>query len=246
MSTSEPPNREHAPASTARDTRIEQLLLAGLDRYFAGEFEHAIQVWSRVFFLDRGHARARAYIERARGALAERQREAEARIYRTDFSKHSLLDSGTLRMDLDVGRESANIFRRELPLGPPSPAVALAVVVEEAERRGQAELSHAVPTQTAKTVIAEPLATQTLATRTLATLWRARQRWGWSITQMLLVLLAAALLFGAGYVVAARDQLATWWAESSAPDPSLPVITSESSAGQKGAGPVRQHGSASR
>jgi len=35
-------------------------------------------VWSRVFFLDRANARARAYIERARSAVAERQRVAEA------------------------------------------------------------------------------------------------------------------------------------------------------------------------
>src|SRR5207237_355655 len=34
-------------------------------------------VWTRTLFLDRSHARARAYIERARSALAERQREAD-------------------------------------------------------------------------------------------------------------------------------------------------------------------------
>ena len=37
---------------------IEQLLLAGLDHYFSGDYEQAIHVWTRVFFLDRGHARA--------------------------------------------------------------------------------------------------------------------------------------------------------------------------------------------
>jgi hypothetical protein len=61
----------------ARSSRIEQLLLAGLDRYFAGRYEEAIDVWTRVAFLERRHGPARAYIERARGALAERQREAE-------------------------------------------------------------------------------------------------------------------------------------------------------------------------
>jgi tetratricopeptide (TPR) repeat protein len=60
-----------------REARVEDLLLAGLDHYFAGQHELAINVWTRVLFLDRGHARARAYIERARGALSERQREAE-------------------------------------------------------------------------------------------------------------------------------------------------------------------------
>jgi tetratricopeptide (TPR) repeat protein len=60
-----------------RDGKIEQLLLAGLDHYFAGEYQQAINVWTRTLFLDRNHARARAYIERARTALAERQREAD-------------------------------------------------------------------------------------------------------------------------------------------------------------------------
>ena len=56
---------------------IESLLVAGLDRYFAGDYDGAIHAWTRVLFLDRRHARARAYIERARLVLAERQRHAD-------------------------------------------------------------------------------------------------------------------------------------------------------------------------
>jgi hypothetical protein len=69
-----------APSSPPDDqaARIDQLLTAGLDEYFAGRYDGAVQVWSRVFFLDRTNARARAYIERARSAVAERQRVAEA------------------------------------------------------------------------------------------------------------------------------------------------------------------------
>lgn len=64
-----------------RDARVEELLLSGLDHYFAGQHELAVNVWTRVLFLDRGHARARAYIERARGAIAERQREGEELVH---------------------------------------------------------------------------------------------------------------------------------------------------------------------
>jgi tetratricopeptide (TPR) repeat protein len=60
-----------------RAARIEQLLLSGLDHYFGGHYEQAINIWTRVAFLERGHGRARAYIERARAALAERQRESD-------------------------------------------------------------------------------------------------------------------------------------------------------------------------
>ena len=81
------PRRSDLPADTAevperdRDARIEQLLVSGLDHYFNGQHELAINVWTRVLFLDRGHARARAYIERARSAVSERQREGEELIH---------------------------------------------------------------------------------------------------------------------------------------------------------------------
>ena len=61
-----------------RESRVEELLLAGLDQYFAGRYEQAIDVWTRVAFLDRRNSRAKAYIDRARGLVAERHREVEA------------------------------------------------------------------------------------------------------------------------------------------------------------------------
>jgi Tetratricopeptide repeat len=67
-----------------RDTRAEALLVEGLDRYFSGQYDDAIHLWTRVLFLDRSHARARAYIERARTALAERQRRADEMLHATD------------------------------------------------------------------------------------------------------------------------------------------------------------------
>lgn len=72
------------------DSRVEQLLSEGLEHYFNGRFEDAIHLWTRVLFLDRHHASARAYIERARSGIAERLR-------RTDESLQTiagLLDAG--------------------------------------------------------------------------------------------------------------------------------------------------------
>ena len=80
MSDPQPTDAAHPSGPTGdadREARIEQLLLTGLDHYFAGHHEQAINVWTRVVFLDRHHDRARAYIERARSAMAERQRELE-------------------------------------------------------------------------------------------------------------------------------------------------------------------------
>jgi tetratricopeptide (TPR) repeat protein len=75
------PRPAEALAGPERDARIEQLLLAGLDEYFAHRYEHAINLWTRVLFLDRQHDRARAYIERARRAQAERERESDAALH---------------------------------------------------------------------------------------------------------------------------------------------------------------------
>jgi hypothetical protein len=110
---SEPLRTAHThagPLSDAdRDARIEQLLLTGLDHYFSGRHAQAIDIWTRVAFLERGHGRARAYIERARSALAEQQREHE-----------ELLHSGVEAYHagrLDVSRE---LLTRAIEQGGPS------------------------------------------------------------------------------------------------------------------------------
>ena len=77
--TSGPRGSEASPAGN--DGRIEQLLVTGLDHYFVGEFDAAINLWTRVLFLDRNHDRARAYIDRARSAQAEQQRISEALVH---------------------------------------------------------------------------------------------------------------------------------------------------------------------
>jgi tetratricopeptide (TPR) repeat protein len=78
------------PDGADRDVRAEALLVEGLDRYFAGRYDDAIHLWTRVLFLDRSHARARAYIDRARTALAERQRHGEEMLE----ASHDLLAQG--------------------------------------------------------------------------------------------------------------------------------------------------------
>jgi len=73
-----------------RESRADALLVDGLDQYFAGRYEEAIHIWTRVLFLDRSHPRARAYIDRARTALAERQRRSDELLH----TSQQLLDSG--------------------------------------------------------------------------------------------------------------------------------------------------------
>jgi hypothetical protein len=93
-----------------RDAKIEQLLLAGLDHYFAARYDQAINVWTRALFFDRSHPRARAYIERARSALAERQRESEELLHNgmAALGRGEDLDGGVLQRSIDGGVHAAD------------------------------------------------------------------------------------------------------------------------------------------
>src|SRR5688572_23098882 len=93
-----------SPEGPDRDARVEELLLTGLDHYFSGQHDLAVNVWTRVLFLDRGHARARAYIERARSAIAERQREGEELLH-TGVAAFDRGDAGTARRLLNSAVE---------------------------------------------------------------------------------------------------------------------------------------------
>src|SRR5438270_13524207 len=96
-------------AAADRDAKIEQLLLVGLDHYFAARYELAINVWTRALFLDRSHARARAYIDRARSAIAERQRESE-----------ELLQTGVAAFQRGDGDEARRLLQAAIEGGAPS------------------------------------------------------------------------------------------------------------------------------
>jgi tetratricopeptide (TPR) repeat protein len=119
--------RAHDPASDAdRDAKIEQLLLVGLDHYFAAQYDQAINVWTRALFLDRTHPRARAYIDRARSALAERQRESEELLQNGIAAFH--------RGDID---EARHLLRAGIDNGAPSEeALALLDRIDRLETGG--------------------------------------------------------------------------------------------------------------
>ena len=98
-----------AATEAERDAKIEQLLLVGLDHYFAARYDQAINVWTRALFLDRNHARARAYIDRARTALAEAQRESE-----------ELLQTGVAAFDRGDGDEARRLLLAAIERGAPA------------------------------------------------------------------------------------------------------------------------------
>ncbi len=105
----DPSRAQDAASASDRDAKIEHLLLIGLDHYFAANYELAINVWTRALFLDRSHARARAYIERARSALAERQRESE-----------ELLQTGLAAFHRGDGDQARRLLQAAIEAGAPS------------------------------------------------------------------------------------------------------------------------------
>lgn len=120
----------HATEAADRDSRTEALLVEGLDRYFAGQYEEAIHIWTRVLFLDRNHARARAYIDRARTTLAERHRQSEEMLE----ASHDLLEQGRTEAARHLLTEAV------AAMGDDEKAAALRVKLERLERLESAHL----------------------------------------------------------------------------------------------------------
>jgi hypothetical protein len=99
---------DDGPPDLERDAKIDELLLAGLEQYFDGRYQEAINIWGRVLFLDRGHQRARAYIERARSAMAERQRTTE-----------ELVQEGVAALDRGDGPAARRLLATAVATGEP-------------------------------------------------------------------------------------------------------------------------------
>lgn len=169
----------HEPAADAdRDAKIEHLLLVGLDHYFAAQYDQAINVWTRALFLDRSHPRARAYIERARSAVAERQRQSE-----------ELLHTGVAAFHRGEGGEARRLLRAAIDGGaPPDEALALLERLDRLEMPAAAAAS--LPPAPARQTDAPPV----------------KPRRSRSIVTTLLI--AAAALAAGGYAIQSRSDLA--------------------------------------
>ncbi len=147
---------DDAGSGSDRDAKIEQLLLVGLDHYFASRYELAINVWTRALFLDRSHARARAYIERARSALAERQRESE-----------ELLQTGVAAFDRGDCDEARRLLQAAIESGAPSEE---ALAVLDRLDRLESVVSPAPAVRSGRAVRAQPPHTAGRVRRSVASL----------------------------------------------------------------------------
>jgi tetratricopeptide (TPR) repeat protein len=171
LRTENPHTLEPVSAEMDREAKIEQLLLAGLEHYFSAQYDQAINVWTRALFLDRAHARARAYIERARSAQAERQRESE-----------ELLQRGVTAFKQGEGEEARRLLRDAMDQGAPQEEAL--VILERLNRLAQVS----------------PPATTVPRQRTSPPIGRAPQasRAAWVALSVLVLVTVAAVAFAAG------------------------------------------------
>jgi hypothetical protein len=186
------------PSEADRDARIERLLLSGLDQYFAGQYERAINIWTRVSFLERGHGRARAYIERARGALAERQRESEELVHAGVEAYHA--------GELDAARE---LLTRATAQGTASDTALL--FIDRLRRMDAALPPDSTPAERAPSAGLSSLPRPGAAS------------WNWLTTVVASVLIAAAIVLGALLVLGAL-RIASWIGERPIGGPTLPAV----------------------
>jgi len=174
-------NRPSIDGDAERDAKIESLLIAGLDQYFAADYAQAIDIWTRALFLDRSHARARAYIDRARSAMAEQQRESE-----------ELLHNGVAafeRGEMEAARQMLNAAVQRG--GAHDVALAFLTRIDRIHAATPAEPAQLVPASRS------PFSGRTVTS--------ARSRPRWAIAVLIVLLIATATA-----AVASWDQLGEW------------------------------------
>ena len=94
-------------SSGEHSVRIEELLESGQAACNRGEYQTAIDAWSRIFLIDIDHQEAARRIEKARQLKAEREREVE-----------EILHEGLARFDSDDFESAESAFERVIELSP--------------------------------------------------------------------------------------------------------------------------------
>jgi len=197
-------DRTEPPADdTDRATRIEELLVSGLDHYFAADYEQAINIWTRVVFLERDHDRARAYIERARTAIAERQRESE-----------ELLHHGVDAYKSGNVERARDLLTQAVDQGVPNDEAL--VLLNRLERFGGAGFDAAPAYHSTSAVRPAPVVTQTPRHRL--------SRWAIACGAVLVVIGAAA--FGAAPLLSWLIDVPASVPQGAQPVDPLPIVRS--------------------
>ncbi len=111
-----------APADDEGEGRIAQLLQEGKEVFDQGEYQGAIDIWSRIFLIDIDNAEASRLIEAARNKKAELERQAEELFHEavSQIESDSLDEAkGTLQqvLELEPSHSLAREYLEQLEAG---------------------------------------------------------------------------------------------------------------------------------
>jgi tetratricopeptide (TPR) repeat protein len=118
-------------------SRSSELFCQGEELFGSGQYHQAIHVWTRILFIDRGNSEAKLRIDKAKEAIAERQRILDAEI----AEAKDLFDAGEIEgaracvrsvLELDGGHGEAS---------------ALAAAIELLDRRSEPRPNPTRPTE---------------------------------------------------------------------------------------------------
>ncbi len=120
------------------DARVQELLDQGQEAFDIGDYQGAIETWSRIYLVDAHHPEAEARIDQARRRREEVEREAEHRFYeaREAYDQGRIAEARALCQEvlqLQPQHLEAHdlLLRLETPAAPPPPPAAAVADVEE-------------------------------------------------------------------------------------------------------------------
>ena len=160
-----------SPTSSAESLKGDALLRQGEELFALGNFSQAVHVWTRILFLERGHAQARLAIERGKKAVAEQHRlldmelaAASELLERGESEQAAAKVRSVLSLDPRnheghhlAGRIHAAAHRSEtgpsIPARGLSPATKRGLLLRVSSTRREKRLAHASPLKMAGFVL---------------------------------------------------------------------------------------------
>lgn len=209
-------------AAAGPEDRIQELLDQGQRAFDAGDFQGAVETWSRIYLLDAHHAEAELRIEQARRRREEVERLAEHRFYeaREAFEQGRVDDARALCREV-LGLQPQHLEAHDLlqrldtPAAPPPPPTPSLAADEEDLFRDDF-----VPATIASTAVAGGAAAAPAPARERAAVARASDKPARTIAglplpvaaaaaALLVVAVGAGLFFGGKLLFRGSDRAAS-------------------------------------
>ena len=204
-----------AAGESESDRRIADLLAEGQAAYDRGDYQNAIDAWSRIFLIDIDHQEAASRIEQARKLKAEGERQVEE-VFHDGLSHLDAGDTAAARrafeqvLEMQPGHMTARELLQQIEAGkvpPPRPAAASSAALESPLRDAGTGAAAAAELKEEVFVPPEPGEAHSGERRTLpAAVKPARPARGLRTFALVGGLVALLVLAGAWFLFQNRDR----------------------------------------